>query len=268
MAIKCSKSVAEREALQSDLAAHQEKAGQGYQSLVSDKAIVKQSSDMALITFDMMQNLPVPMLTHNSMFYLRQMWVYNLGIHDCRTDTATMCMWNEIIAGRGADEVCSCLLQYILTLPADVKKLICFSDSCFGQNKNFEMICFWNWQVLQGCFQQVNHKFLVKGHTFLPNDCDFSHIEKRKDSAVVYLPSGWNKIVEEACIRKPFTVKPMNASEFYDFSELVKQHTHRKKDSDGKAVLISKATWMNFGQANNARGRPVKREQSMAPILI
>lgn len=50
--------------------------------------------------------------------------------------------------------------------------------------------------------------------------------------------------------RKRFTVKPMNASEFYSFSELVKQHTHRKKDSDGKAVLNSKATWINFGQAN------------------
>ena len=36
---------------------------------------------MALITFDMMQKLPVPTFTHNSMFYLRQMWVYNLGIH-------------------------------------------------------------------------------------------------------------------------------------------------------------------------------------------
>ena len=33
MAIKCSKSVVEQKALQSDLAAHQEKAGQGYQSL-------------------------------------------------------------------------------------------------------------------------------------------------------------------------------------------------------------------------------------------
>lgn len=159
MAIKCSKSVVEQKALQSDLAAHQEKAGEGYQSLGSDKAIVKQSSDMALITFDMMQKLPVPTFTHNSMFYLRQMWVYNLGIHDCRTDTAMMCMWNEMIAGRGADEV------YILILPPDIKKLICFSDSCFGQNKNFEMICFWNWQVLQGHFQQVDRKFLVKGHS-------------------------------------------------------------------------------------------------------
>ena len=59
--------------------------------------------------------------------------------------------------------------------------------------------------------------------------------------------------VGEACIQKPFTVKSMNASEFYHFFELVKQHTCRKKDLNEKAVLISKATWMNIGQANNAR---------------
>ena len=90
----------------------------------------------------------------------------------------------ELSAGRGADEICSCLHQYITNLPPQVKKLTCFSDSCFGQNKNFQMICFWNWQINQGRFSQVDHKFLVRGHTYLPND---RHIEKRKDSAVIYI---------------------------------------------------------------------------------
>ena len=90
----------------------------------------------AVITFDLQQNLPVPTLTHGSMFYLRQLWVYNFGIHDCSKDTAVMCMWNETIAGRGASEIISCLMQYISKLPPSVKALTCYSDSCFGQNKN------------------------------------------------------------------------------------------------------------------------------------
>ena len=49
--------------------------------------------------------VPVPTLTHGSMFYLRQLWVYNFGIHDCSRDAAVMCMWNETIAGRGANEI-------------------------------------------------------------------------------------------------------------------------------------------------------------------
>ena len=36
---------------------------------------------------------------------------------------------------------------------------------------------------------------------------------------------------------------------FYDFTILEKQHTKQKKDASKEPVLISKVTWMNFGQA-------------------
>ena len=71
-----------------------------------------------------MQNLPVPTLTHGSMFYLHQLWVYNFGVHVRTTGSATMYIWNESIAGRGADEICSCLRLFY---------------SCFGQNKIFRL---------------------------------------------------------------------------------------------------------------------------------
>ena len=60
-------------------------------------------ADKNILTFDLMQNLPVPTLTHGSMFYSRQLWVYNFGIHNATTGRATMCMWNESVASRGAD---------------------------------------------------------------------------------------------------------------------------------------------------------------------
>ena len=129
-----------------------------------------------MITFDLMQNLPVPTLTHGSMFYLRQLWVYNFGIHNSTTGSASMFIWNESVAGRGADEICSCLHVFLEAIPPQTKKLTCYSDSCYGQNKNFQMICFWNQQTLQH-FEQVDHKFLVRGHTYLPNDRDFSHMQ-------------------------------------------------------------------------------------------
>ena len=258
MAARNAMSNQERECLQKELATHQETAGQGYQSLHKDKEAVKKASNSTIITFDMMQNLPVPTFTHNSMFYLRQLWEYNFGVHDCTTDSATMYMWSELVAKRGADEICSCLMQYISNLPLQVKKLTCYSDSCFGQNKNFEMICFWNWQIVQGRFSQIDHKFLVRGHTYLPNDRDFSHIEKKKDTAVVYIPTHWEELVRKVCRQKPYTVKSMVGSEFKDFSDLVEQHTRRRKDSNKKDVLISKARWMNFGQGVDQHGREVK----------
>ena len=92
-------------------------------------------------------------------------------------------------------------------------------------------------------FEQVDHKFLVRGHTYLPNDRDFMHIEKRKESARVYVAE---LVVREARPLSPFTVVPMEASKFLDFAELSKQYTHRKKDADKKPVLISKAVWMTL----------------------
>lgn len=237
----------ERVKKQEELAVHQEKASKGYQSLRADTESTKSVEDRALITFDLMQNLPVPTLTHGSMFYSRQLWVYNFGIHNATLGSASMYMWNESIASRGADEVCSCIKSYLETLPISIKEVTFYSDSCFGQNKNFQMICFWNTQVLTR-FVQIDHKFLVRGHTYLPNDRDFAHIEKRKDSARVYVPADWEKVVREARPAHPFNVVPMDSSHFLDFTELTKQYTHRKKDAAKKPVLISKAVWMNFGQ--------------------
>lgn len=118
--------------IQAELASHHEKAAQEYSSLRSDSQKSKSDPSKAVITFDLQQNLPVPTLTHGSMFYLRQLWVYNFGIHDCSKDTAVMCMWDETIAGRGASEIISCLMKYISKLPPSVKALTCYSDSCFG----------------------------------------------------------------------------------------------------------------------------------------
>ena len=121
--------------MQVELAAHQEKASQGYRLLRTDTEATKTTGDHTLLTFDLMQNLPVPTLTHGSMFYSRQLWVYNFGIHNTTTGAASMYMWNEAIASRGADEICSCLKHHLETLSVQTKKLTCFSDSCFGQNK-------------------------------------------------------------------------------------------------------------------------------------
>ena len=249
ISIQASKSEKDIAQYQGQLAAHQELASQGYRSLRNDAEGSQNADGHTVFTFDLMQNLPVPTLTHGSMFYLRQLWVYNFGIHNSTTGSASMFIWNESIAGRGADEICSCLDVFLEAIPPQIKKLTCYSDSCFGQNKNFQMICFWNQQTLQR-FEQVDHKFLVRGHTYLPNDRDFSHIERRKASARVYVPQDWEDVIREACVKNPFNVITMESSNFLDFSEVAKQYTNRKKDMAKQPVLISKALWMNFGQTD------------------
>jgi len=49
----------------------------------------------------------------------------------------------------------------------------------------------------------INHKFLMRGHTFLENDRDFTQIEEQK-TAQVLVPNNWLTVVREAKLTKPF----------------------------------------------------------------
>ena len=88
---------------------HKRKAERAYQSLREDIALSQSDSNYDLLTFDLEQALPTPVLTTSVVFYKRQLWTYNLGIHDGRTGSACMHTWHEGIASRGSNEVASCL---------------------------------------------------------------------------------------------------------------------------------------------------------------
>ena len=113
------------------------------------------------------------------------------------------------------------------------------------------MICFWSKLVNKGQFTRIDLKFLVGGHTYLPNDRDFAHIEKRKGGATVHLPEDRERIILEVCTTRPFHVQQISKENFFDFASITKQFTMRKKDSAGKPVLISTTNWINFGEGED-----------------
>jgi hypothetical protein len=53
------------------------------------------------------------------------------------------------------------------------------SDSCAGQNKNFIMICLWQYLISTVRLQLIDHKFPESGHSFLDSDLDFALVEKQ-----------------------------------------------------------------------------------------
>ena len=107
---------------------HQEMGDAGYKSKKSDKeAAIKSwegksrttgddanSKDAVdMITFDLQQVLPAPHLHINIAFYLRQLSVYNCGVHNCVTNQGYMFVWDETTAKRGSSEIVSCLSKYL-----------------------------------------------------------------------------------------------------------------------------------------------------------
>ena len=122
---------------------HLVRAEGAYNQLKEDTALSKSDPDMDVMTFDLQQSLPTPVLSTNVVFYKRQLWSYNFGVHNCRTGVGYMHLWHEGIASRGSHEVGSCILKYIKSLSPTASHLVTYSDSCGGQNRNVYILALW-----------------------------------------------------------------------------------------------------------------------------
>ena len=81
---------------------------------VGSSGVKHRSKDAVdMITYDFQQNLETPNLQHNDMFYKRQLWTYNFGIHDCVSNQGYMFMWDETTAKRWSVEVANCLYNFL-----------------------------------------------------------------------------------------------------------------------------------------------------------
>ena len=146
----------------------------------ADRRLAAEDDSAAYMTFDMQKTLPLPKLSTSIAFYLRQLWLYNVGIH-LVTKTGSQAyfnIWTEDVAGRGSDEVGSTLLAFFDAAPITASRLVAWSDSCAGQNKNFYIVCIWQYLIARRKFEMIDHKFPETGHSFLDNDRDFAKVEK------------------------------------------------------------------------------------------
>lgn len=229
-------------ALKEERDRHHEKAEQVKEEIKKDK----NKANTKVICFDLQKTLPTPVLTTNVVYYKRQLWTYNLGIHDENDNTAHMCMWHEGQASRGPNEVGSCILKYIKEndMPENI---IAYSDSCGGQNRNIKMCLFWLHVVADDTnnLQVCDQKFFVPGHSYMSCDRDFGIIEQQKPShPYIFLPDDWIKLVERAS--KKFTVCKMSSNDIVHVEEIMKSIVHRKVDVNGEKVEWLKIQWLRI----------------------
>jgi len=121
-----------------------------FQPLKEDSALEKSDPNVLVITFDLQQSLPTPVLTTNVVFYERQLWTYNLGIHNCGTESVHMHLWHKGMASRGSHKIASCILRYLKDTSPTATHLITYSDSCGGQNRNVYLLSLWLHIVASG----------------------------------------------------------------------------------------------------------------------
>lgn len=158
---------------------HKIKYKMAFEQQKVDRAQAKSKENVVYLTIDLQQVMQLPKLTTSRAFYLRQLAFYNLGIHSISSSGVKpfMMTWTENIAKRGSDEVLSCLFEFIQNQDP-IEHLVVWSDSCAGQNKNFNLIAFYQYLILHQYCKTIDHKFPEVGHSYLDSDRDFGRIEK------------------------------------------------------------------------------------------
>lgn len=71
---------------------HLQRAKTLQQQLKNDMQLAKEDRFTETITFDLQKTLPLPRIPTNIVFFKRQLWVYNLGIHSGSDDQALQCL--------------------------------------------------------------------------------------------------------------------------------------------------------------------------------
>lgn len=159
---------------------HKQRVETGFQAQKIDREKAKHHDNVHFISFDLQKTLPLPKLSTSVAFYLRQLWLYNVGIHLISKINSKpyMEIWTEDQAGRGCEEIGSSLLAFLDVADINGGHLIAWSDSCAGQNKNFFILCLWQYLIKCGRLDTIDHKFPETGHTYMDSDRDFGLIEK------------------------------------------------------------------------------------------
>ena len=132
-------------------------------------------------SFDFQADLHLPkMADEPTMLYrLKKMNVRNFGIADHISKEMTCFIYNELIGGKGSNEVMSLLVQYFMCQIKQGKAVFFLScDNCGKENKNkalFLLLYFISKQFGVVIFLMYH----VKGHTYMLNDTMFSQISRK-----------------------------------------------------------------------------------------
>ncbi|KAL4083711.1 hypothetical protein QTP88_029027 [Uroleucon formosanum] len=222
-------------------------------SLKLDLEKSKECENFQCLTYDMEKTLPLPRLPTNIIFYKRQLWLYNTGIYSGKEHQGYCYVWLEGQAGRGAQEVGSCLLKHIKNnLNNNIKDLVLWSDSCGGQNRNIKVVLLLKTLFNSTELDSITLKYLYPGHSFLPNDRNFSDIESAlKHQQRLYTPQDYINVMRTCKKKNPLMVIQMNDEDFVSSEMLEKKSTNRKVSVSG-----DKINWLQVRRIKLCRNQP------------
>lgn len=231
---------AKRAAL-AELMVHKRRTKKFNNSIQVTEKVCSENDSVLGLCFDYMQNISLPSIPVQDIFYFRQLSVFPFSIHNLKNKSAQFFLYQEGVAKKGPNETCSFILKYLKqNVPSSVKELHLYSDGYGGQNKNNVMIRFCLALTDTGMFEKVVHKFPIRGHSFLPCDRDFGLV-KRKLNRIdrIYTPKQVCEVICNSAKGHKFTVEMVNGEDVLDFKNWWSKHykkTCLSIESSGRSI--------------------------------
>ena len=244
----------EKKVIESKKEQHLLKAELAYEAKRKDKEHATASNDCVTASFDMQKVLPCPLLQTGVVYYKRQLAVYNLTVYESSKQGGNKghCfMWNETIAGRGSQEIGSCLWKWMDGLPEEIKDIRLYSDSCGGQNRNYPLSAMLM-HLSQTKEVKITHTYLLPGHTHMEADSIHGIIEKHKKTtnAMIEIPRDWITTIRSIHRNKKLNVVAMQSKDFKSSKHLFSNRIliNRSKNESGVPVGWMKIRRIFYGR--------------------
>lgn len=250
---------------------HHNEAEIAYETKKRDKQRAKTEDNFTVLAFDLQQCLPTPSIETSVVFYKRQLWTFNLTVHNMKSDKATCFVWYESVAKRGANEIGSCVFKAVENLPQNIKHVILYSDTCPGQNKNSLFLAMCVSVVKNTHVEIVDHKFMVPGHSRMECDSDHAQIEKfkkRHDTPISH-SHDWAQMIRLVNKKNPFSVIELDQNDFLDYASLLKTEINMNKSNEtGEKCVWREVKWLKIKPQKVFYKRNLKEDEPFATIDI
>lgn len=156
---------------------------------------IESRGSIVTAVFDFQKVLTCPHGEISILYYKRKLSAFNFTVFNLGQKKAVCYIWDETVAKRGANEVGSCLLDYIKDKCTEgTKEFRFWSDNCAGQNRN-RFVFFVYLFAAKKYKVSITHRFLEKGHTQNEGDSVHALIERSSHSKMIYTPDEWRLLV-------------------------------------------------------------------------
>ena len=240
----------ENEDLRRKKAFHLRQADMAYQMQKQDR---ENSGDRThAIWGDMMSVGQVPKLPTGASFYLRKLKVYNEDFYSASRDQHSMFLWTQMEGKKGANDVISCLHEFLDTIPDVCKHIILWFDGTSSQLKNTTTLLYLLHRTDSTSpiykFERISLKYAPPGHTYMAPDRAFGNVSKQlKKREVVGDPRELMEVINEDC--KNATAQWLDRKQHFDWGGYLEQYYSPDKDfmRVNDEPLLMKARFFSFG---------------------